>query len=150
LARLQKRLPKGIHYLEALVSKNTGYEVVKGQMRLEFCEYQRDPSAIEQLQDRLLSDFAGIIKNHILILFDYNFSGVISVRAVLLTPQLDVAFDEDWSSYLKESYVIDKTSIIKEMISNDEESLVKLRPEKQKELADGLVSLIEESDVANK
>lgn len=119
-------------------------------MRLEFCEYQRDPSAIEQLQDRLLSDFAGIIKNHILILFDYNFSGVISVRAVLLTPQLDVAFDEDWSSYLKESYVIDKTSIIKEMISNDEESLVKLRPEKQKELADGLVSLIEESDVANK
>lgn len=150
LSRLQERLPKGIHYLEALISKNTGYDVIQGQMRLAGCEHQRNPSDIEKLRDTLLTDFAGIIKNHILILFDYSIGRVISARAILLTPQFDIAFDEDWSSFLKTPYIIGKASIIEDMIDDDSEPLVQLKPKKQEESMGDLVSLPMEPEVANK
>lgn len=126
--KLQERLPKGIHYLESLISKNTGFEAIEGQMRLEGCDFQRDASAISTLREKLLSDFTGIIKHHILILFDYDFKGVTSARAVLVNPNLEVAYSEDWSDFLKTPYVIGKASILEEMIIDDEEPLIKLKP----------------------
>lgn len=149
LARLQERLPAGIHYLEALISKNTGYDVIQGQMRLEGCEHRRNPSDIEKLRDLLLSDFAGIMKNHILILFDYSFNRVISARAILLTPQFDIAFDENWSGYLESPYIIGKDSIIEDMTAEDSDMIVKLKPIEEISKAD-LVSFPAEPDVANK
>jgi len=150
LSRLQERSSKGIHYLEPLISKNTGYDVIKGQMRLAGCEHQRNPSDVEKLRDALLSDFAGIIKNHILILFDYSFNKVVSARAILLTPHFDIAFDEDWSSYLKTPYVIGTASIVDDMIGDDSEPLVQLKPKKQIRTTDVLVSLPMEQEVVNK
>ena len=142
LAGLRERLPINIHYLESLVSNNIGYEAIEGQLRLEGCNFPRNAQAIGALRDKLLSDFSGIIKNHILILFDYNISGVISARAVLLTPELDVAFSEDWSKHLKNPYVIGQDSILEEMVS-DGEPLVKIKEGKLKEQTDTLVSIAE-------
>ena len=148
-ARLQRRLPRGIHYLEALTSKNTGYDVVEGQMKLDFDESKRDPSAVEQLRDQLLNNVAGIVKNHILILFDYDFSRVVSARAVFPTPDFDIAYSKDWSNFLNKHYVINKTSIIKEMIADDAEPLVKLKPEMQERVADDIVLLPVELEAVN-
>jgi hypothetical protein len=38
LNRLQKRLPKGIHYLEALIMENTGYKIIEEQLCFEFAK----------------------------------------------------------------------------------------------------------------
>jgi len=149
LTRLMKHLPKGIHYLEALVSKNTGYDVIQGQMRIDGCEHHRNPSDVENLRNVLLADFVGIIQNHILILFDCNFNKVISARAILPTPQFDIAFDEDWSSYLKSPYVIGKESLIESMVEDDSEPLVQLKPKKQTDVADALVSMPSKPEAAN-
>ncbi|MDR2547525.1 MAG: DUF5986 family protein [Lachnospiraceae bacterium] len=146
---LQKHLPKNVHYIESLISKNTGYDVIQGQMRLAGCDHHRNPSDVEKLRNMLLTDFAGIIKNHILILFDYNFNRVVSMRAILLTPQFDIAFDEDWSNFLKTPYIIGKTSFIEDMIDDDSEPIVCLKPKKQKESLDDLVSIPSESEIAN-
>ena len=148
LSRLQDHLPEGIHYLEALISKNTGYKVIEGQMRLPGCDIKRDASAVEKLRDKLLNDFAGIISNHILILFDYNFNKVISARAVLLTPNLEIAYSEDWSIFLKTPYTIGKASIVEEM--TEETPLVRLKSDKVSKPDSEFVSLPEEANVANK
>jgi hypothetical protein len=66
-----------------------------------------------------------------------------------LTPQFDIAFDEDWSSFLKNPYVIGKASIVEEMIDDDSEPLVKLKSKKQAELTSELVSLASQPEVVN-
>ena len=149
LSRLQDHLPRGIHYLEALTSKNTGYKVLEGQMRLPGCEIKRDASAVENLRDKWLIDFAGIIKNHILILFDYSFNKVVSAKAVLLTPNLEIAYSEDWSNFLKTPYIIGKASIIEEMTENEAPSLVRLKSDKLNKPNGDLVSLPEEANAVN-
>lgn len=152
LARLQKRLPAGIHYLEALVSKNTGYDIIEGQVRLDFPEtIVRDHTYIDSLRNQLLNDFTGIVKNHILITFEYSYSRVISARAILLTPEFGIAFSEDWSHFLDTPYIIGKASILEELNKDDEnEPLVHLKGRQIEESSDQLISLPDEPDVANK
>jgi hypothetical protein len=149
LAKLQKNLPINPHYIEALISKNTGYAPIQDEL-FEGHKHQRDPSEIEKLRDVLLTDFPGIIKNHILILFDYNFNQVISARAILLTPQFGVAFEENWSSYLNHPYAIEKASVAEVMIAEDSKPLVSLKQKKQEKSVDNLVSLPTKPEIANK
>lgn len=150
LGRLQRRLPSGIHYLESLVVPNAGYDIVEGQLSLDFGKESRDQTAIEKLRDELLSEFAGVIKNHILILFEYDYSRVLSARAVLLTPELGVAYTEDWSHFLNKPYIIGKASIAESLKDEDSEPLVQLKPQKEKLSSDDLVSLPVEADIVNK
>ena len=149
LGRLQRRLPDGIHYLESLVAPNSGYDVVEGQMSLDLGKEPRDQSAIEKLREELLNEFAGVIKNHILILFEYDFHRVLSARAVLLTPELGVAYTEDWSPFLNKPYEIKKTSLLEDMKDVDGETLVRLKDKKDEPLSADLVSLPEEPEIAN-
>ena len=142
---LQRKFIRGkletIHYIESLVSKNIGYSVIEGQMRLDSYEMpNRDKGAIEKLREQLLNEFAGIIKNHILILFDYAFNKVLSVRAVLLTPNLEIAFSEEWSKFLDKSF-IRNSEFIEELV--DEKPLVSI-----KTTPEILVSIPEVSDVS--
>lgn len=127
LSRLRRYLPKNPHYLESLISENTGYEPIEGQLEIKgFPKVSRDFDQLSQLREQLLSGFSGIIENHILILFDYSFDRVISARAVLLTPDMKIAFDEDWSHLLTKPYIISKTPL--SIIADEsEEPLVKLK-----------------------
>jgi len=150
LMRLQRHLPKNPHYLEALISKNVGYDVIQGQMRLVNYESSRSPSDVEKLRDVLLTDFAGIIKNHILILFDHYNNNITSIKAVLLTPQFDTAFEEDWGMYIKEPYIIGRESILNSMATEDLETFVSLKPKKNEELNEALISLPPKSNVVGK
>lgn len=149
LSRLQRRLPNGIHYLESLIVPNVGYEVVEGQISFDIGSVQRDPSAVEKLRDELLRDFAGVIKNHILILFEYDYSRVLSARAILLTPELGIAYSEDWSRFLNKPYLINKMSIAEDLRNEDAEPLVRLKGQNDKPTSDDLVSLPEEESVVN-
>lgn len=150
-SKLQKRLPTGIHYLEALVSKNTGYDIIEGQVSLDFPEIPvRDQTCIESLRNQLLNDFTGIIENHLLITFEYSYSRVISARVILVTPEFGVAFSEDWSRFLDTPYIIGKASILEELNKDDEnESLVQLKEKPMDESSDQLSSLPNTPDVAN-
>jgi len=148
-ATLQEHLPRNIHYLEALISKNTNSEIAEGQLWLEGIKPQRDASALEKLRNNLLSDFVGIINNHLLILFDYNYNDVVSARAVLLNHGLGITYSEDWSAFLKKPYIIGKASIIEEMIDDEALTLVYLKTEKFDSNLD-LVSIANEYDIAKK
>lgn len=124
--KLQTRLPQNPHYIEALTQKNSQHSPMEGQIRLQGCERQRDISVIDEIREQLMSDFSGIIENHILILFDSSSNIVTSVRALLLTPHLEIVLSENWSRYLSIPY---KPDILpyNESISSDEDILVSLK-----------------------
>jgi hypothetical protein len=138
LSRVMRYPPKGVYYLEALLTKNKGLKVVEGQLRLEFSDVQRDTTALEQLRDELLKEFSGIIQNHMLVLFEYDYNRVTSARIVLLTPEYGIAFSEDWSKFLSEQYVIGGASLLQEATLDEAEPLVRL---KGKKATDDLVNL---------
>ena len=149
---LQKRLPKNIHYIEALVLKNQRSNLVEGQIQLDGYEafnVQRDTSALEALRNKCLNNFAGAVQRHMMILFDYNHHSVISVRAVLLTPspELGIAYSEDWSENMKKPYLVNASSFNKN--DTDCEPLVKLKTEKQENISESLVSIPIKQNVAN-
>lgn len=126
LIRLQKRRSEGIHYIEALSSVNIGYEPIEEQLRFPGCEVKRDEKMLEELREQLLSEFAGIIRNHILILFNCGYNIVTSARAVLLTPQLEIAYDENWSQYLSKPYY-HRNALIADIITDEDEPIVTLK-----------------------
>lgn len=148
-AKLQKKRPDGIHYLEALISQNAQYDVIEGQLQIDgFERKERDAGLVEKLRDELMQ-FDGIIYNHFLILFDYAFNKVLSVRVVLLTRQMEVAFSEDWSTYLEKPYYFQNSDINAELFDNDE-PLVSLKESDNYPDPDGLVTLPEVPMVSGK
>ena len=124
--KLQKHPTKKAHYLEALISENKNRKPLIEQLSL-FTTPERDASDLKKLRDQLLSCFSGIVKEHVLVLFDYNFLGVTSARAVLLTPKMEIAFSEDWTSYLQKQYIPPKYLV--EHDEDDNQLLAKLKPQ---------------------
>ena len=125
--RLQKARSEHIHYLEALVCNNKVRRPIEGQFCIPGFEHSRDSSILEELRTCLLSSFSGIVEEHVLVLFDYDYSYVTSARAVLLTPKLEVALSEDWTRFLKNTFV-SHNSVLVEM-QEVAEPFVKLKPE---------------------
>jgi hypothetical protein len=141
--RLRKRLPDNPHYIEAFVFNNTGYEEIEGQMFFEDSRPERDKMVIENLRNKIMQ-FDGIIKNHIVVLFSSTFNKVTSIRIVLPTPQLGIAYSEDWSSFMETPF-FSKTSILNtDLINEDEEFLVKLKGTDNDPDPDGLAELPQE------
>ena len=126
LRKLQKSPPLREHYLEALVFENKDRNPIEGQVCFDCIQRKREPLILEKLRNELFYEFTDVIKEHILILFDYNFTDVTSVRAVLLTPQLEIAFSDDWTNLMRSNYVPAK-SILAEFMSEEEEELVTLK-----------------------
>ena len=131
LRKLQHDALFRLHYLEALVSNNKKREPIEGQIRIGGMEIERDRSILTEFRNQLLSEFSGIVDEHLLILFDYDYTGVTSARAVLLTPALEIAVSEDWTKYLKTQYIPQK-SILATVLADDE-PMVKLKEEYLKE-----------------
>ena len=126
--KVQRSKSKSIHYLEALISNNKKREPLERQVIMSGFEKQRDESALAVLRNQLLGQFPGIIEEHLLVLFDYVGTEVISVRAVLLTPQMEIAICEDWTQFLHSRY-IPKSSLIHVISDDNEEVLARLKPQ---------------------
>lgn len=146
LKKLQRHPTLHPHYLEALVSTNQNRDPVEGQLCFEEMKVDRDCSVLAELRNQLLSGFSGIMGEHLLILFDYDFTGVTSARAVLLTPLLEIAVSDDWTKYLKSKFV-PQNSPLAAILSSDE-PLVRLKGEYQHG-EDGLVALHKSNSATN-
>lgn len=125
--KLQKRRSKDIHYLEALISTNKSRRPLFDQLSIFGNNQPRDENVLAVLRNKLLSGFSGVVEEHVLILFDYDFTGVTSARAVLLTPKMEIAVSEDWTQYLQSTYV-PKHSIL-DVVLSEEEVFAKLKPQ---------------------
>lgn len=125
LKNLQRHPTAKPHYLEGLVSNNKCREPIEGQLCMPELCIERDHSMIAELRNQLLSGFSGIVAEHLLILFDYDYNGVTSARAVLLTPTLEVAVSDNWTKYLKSTYISQQSALIQ--IISDDEPMVKLK-----------------------
>jgi len=128
LRKLQHHPNLRMHYLEALVSNNKGYRPIEGQTAMYDVIPLRDLKEISELRNQLLLGFSGIITDHALILFDYNYSTVTSVRLVILNEKLEIAYSEDWSKYLRIPFYR-KGSALDTITKQDDEPLVSLKPD---------------------
>ena len=126
-ANLQKHPKQKEHYLEALVSQNEWREPISSQISIDGFFPDRDQSILSELRSQLFSGFTGIIDEHVLVLYDYNYSGVTTIRAVLLTPKLEIAASDDWTNFMRNTFIPTKT--INVTSSGEEEDLVSLREE---------------------
>ena len=125
--KVQRSSRERVHYLEALISNNKKREPLTDQISFFSDSKHRDETALSNLRDQLFSCFTGIVEEHVLILFDYNFTGVTATRAVLLTPKMEVAVSEDWTRHLR-STVVPKNTILDDVLADDE-ILATLKPQ---------------------
>lgn len=125
--KVQRSTSNSIHYLEALISHNKNREPLSRQLSFFPDSRCRDENVLSNLRDQLLSCFTGIVEEHVLILFDYNFAGVTSARAVLLTPKMEIAVSDDWTQFLR-STVIPKNTLLDDILADDE-VLATLKPQ---------------------
>lgn len=126
--KLQRSSSENIHYLEALICANKTRKPLVKQISLFKVQKQKSYSVLETLRNQLLSNFSEIVDEHVLILFDYNYMGIISVRAVLLTPKMEIALSDDWSIHLKSTYISEK-SLLKLVSDDDNDVFAKLKPQ---------------------
>lgn len=120
LKRLLQHQSEKPRHIEALVSKNKMREPASRQLALFDIEYEKDADELESLRQKLLLGFDGVIGEHVLIVFDSNYAGAISCRAVLLTPDLEIGYSEDWSKHLKE-YVVPEATVLASLLEPDED-----------------------------
>lgn len=125
--KVQKNASQKTHYLEALISKNKNREPIERQMCMEGFQKRSNTSILYAIREQLLCSFSGIVEEHVLVLFDSSFSNVTSLRAVLLTPNMDVAVSENWTKYLTSTFI--PSSSMLAAISSDDDPIVKLKPE---------------------
>ena len=146
LKRLQSKPPLRAHYLEALVSDNTARDPIEGQMRMPGIYPERDISILAEIKNQLFSEFSDTVNEHVLVLFDYNYVGVTAVRAVILTTNLEVAVSDDWTKHMTITH-IPTQSILAAALSEEDESLVTLKPEGDTDVSE-VVNLPMESSEA--
>lgn len=125
--RVQRAPREKLHYLRALVLNNKNRKPLIQQTSFFPENKCDDENALCNLRNQLLSNFTGIVEEHVLVLFDSKFSGVISARAVLLTPEMEIAVSEDWTQFLR-STVIPQGTLLDELLTNDE-VFVTLKPQ---------------------
>ena len=125
--KLRRSSSDRVHYLPALISENKERASIENQLCLDGFRITPDKNILSDIRAQLLSAFSGMVTEHILVLFDYDFTGVTSMRAVLLTPDMKIAVCEDWTKYLKSTFVPD-VSILGSLF-DDDEPIVKLKPE---------------------
>ena len=109
-SQLQKSLHKRkhMHYLDILTKAfNDTLPIASSQTSFLAPSVHSfdDEEELAQKAKELLSDLgsdAELVRHHILVLFDAEHCHLISVRAVMITPNMDIAdgCEEDWSHYI--------------------------------------------------
>ena len=111
----QQRKRRNMHYVDML-SKQFNNDLLAEEKQLSLFEVSfSDEDRLSELVQNLLSELHGeadIVKNHVLVLFETVGFQLTHIRAVMVTPSLDIAkdCDENWSQYISgcESAVVEK------------------------------------------
>lgn len=111
----QQRKRRNMHYVDML-SKQFNNDLLAEEKQLSLFEVSfSDEDRLSELVQNLLSELHGeadIVKNHVLVLFETVGFQLTHIRAVMVTPSLDIAKDcnENWSQYISgcESAVVEK------------------------------------------
>jgi hypothetical protein len=118
LRKAQKKRNK-MHYVDMLAKQfNSSLTCTCKQTSLFAEHHFNDEKNVSELVQHLLNDLVDdldLVNNHVLVLFDTVENELMSVRAVMITPSLDVADDSEvsWSQYISNnSVVIEKISSI--------------------------------------
>lgn len=106
---------RNMHYVDML-SKQFNSDLIAEENQLSLFEVSfSDEDRLSELVQNLLSELksdADIVKNHVLVLFEAVGYQLTHIRAVMVTPSLDIAkdCDENWSQYISgnESAVVEK------------------------------------------
>lgn len=118
LRNAQKKRNK-MHYVDMLAKQfNSGLTCTCKQTSLFAEHYFNDEENLSALVQQLLNDLVDdldLVNNHILVLFDTVENELMSIRAVMITPSLDIADDSEvsWSQYISNnSVIIEKISSV--------------------------------------
>ncbi len=111
----QQRKRRNMHYVDML-SKQFNSDLLAEKKQLTLFEPSfADEDRLSELVQNLLAELNGdanIVKNHVLVLFETVGYQLTHIRAVMVTPSLDIAIDcdENWSLYISghESTVVEK------------------------------------------
>lgn len=106
---VQHRKDKAKHYLCGGASFNQGIKAHYEQMALEIpCISMDEQKWVAKSREELAAAVhkdVGEISGHILVLFSIYADTLLSVRAVRLTPNLEISSEEeDWSLYIHRTY----------------------------------------------
>lgn len=127
---VQRRKDKGKHYLCGGASFNQGIEPQFEQLEMDLPKVTVDTQkwvvqSREQLAQAVHAD-VGEIQGHILVLFDDHSDRLMTVRAIRLTPSLEISTEEEnWSQYIGRPFAADQRVEIQQ-VDDDEEGLVEL------------------------
>ena len=107
-SQVRKRRDKEKHYLCGAAAFNHNVKVQYEQFELQLpgilpTDEKWIATSQEQLTQAVRKD-VGDIAEHVLILFDTHFDRLLSVRAVRLTPSLDISFEENWTDFIHDPY----------------------------------------------
>ncbi|MEI3524613.1 MAG: DUF5986 family protein [Anaerotignum sp.] len=101
--RQQKRAH--MHYIDML-SKQFNEDLLSNQQQLSFIPHTfSDEDRLAELVQTMLHDLGGdaeVVRHHVLVLFESVGYQLMSIRAVMVTPSLDIAqnSEQDWSRYI--------------------------------------------------
>lgn len=128
---VRKQADKGTHYLCGGAGFNPNVEAQHEQLELVLPGVS--PGAeiwVAKSQEELakaVSTDVGEIEGHILVLFEVRADKLLTVRAVRLTPKLEISTEEeDWSQYIRIPYAADQIAEPQQSSEDDEEELVAL------------------------
>ena len=115
--RKRQRQRKRMHYID-MMARQFNKDLLADQQQLSFIPHEfSDEERLAELVQTLLLDLGsdtGIVRHHVLVLFDTVGYQLTHIRAVMVTPSLDIAqgSEQDWSKYIRadESIVVEKVA----------------------------------------
>lgn len=115
--RNRQRQRKRMHYIDMLAKQFNQNLLVDHQQLSLISHVFSDEERLAELVQGLLHDLGGeaeIVQHHVLVLFDTVGYQLTHIRAVMVTPSLDIAqgSEQDWSPYIAvdESVIVEKVS----------------------------------------
>lgn len=116
LRRLQRRRAR-MHYLDMLTMQFNKELLADQQQLALFPHTFSDENMLAELIQTLLHDLEDeipVVRNHVLVLFETSGYQLTHIRAVMVTPSLDIAQNgsQDWSQYISTnvSTIVEKVS----------------------------------------
>lgn len=115
--RKRQRQRKRMHYID-MMARQFNKDLLADQQQLSFIPHEfSDEERLAELVQTLLRDLGSdtdIVRHHVLVLFDTVGYRLTHIRAVMVTPSLDIArgSEQDWSKYINadESIIVEKVA----------------------------------------
>lgn len=107
-----------MHYIDML-SKQFNKDLLSDQQQLSFIPHTfSDETRLAELIQTMLHDLEGdakVVRHHVLVLFETVGYQLTHIRAVMITPSLDIAqnSEQDWSQYIE----VDESAVVEKIIN---------------------------------